>query len=233
MARLFVTSSGTGVGKTLVTAALCWQLRHAGRNAIGLKPVISGYDPQDEESDSAMILRSMGLGQDMAPLISPWRYRAPLAPMMAAQREGGMIAMEELAAFCSGKLPAALAKGEGEYRIVEGVGGVMVPLNERQTTLDWMEALHWPVLVTAGSYLGAISHALTAVDVLRTRALRVRALVVCESEESIGLDDTAAALEKFVTPDIPVVKIPRLPTTKEKWRHAPPLGWICDDEHHA
>ena len=163
----FITSSGTGIGKTLLTTSLCWQLRSKGRAVNALKPVISGYEEGDTQTDTAQILLSCGKKTDekMVNGISPWRFKAPLSPHMAAELEGQTLVLDELVDFC--KRRAAEAK---DILLVEGVGGVMVPLNSHALVLDWMQALGWPVILAVGSYLGAISHTLTSVEVLRSRA---------------------------------------------------------------
>jgi dethiobiotin synthetase len=86
----------------------------------------------------------------------------------------------------------------------------MVPLDDKHTVLDWMKALRVPVLVVAGSYLGTISHTLTALHVLAQRNLDIAAVVVSESEASgTTLDDTVAAIARFAQP-IDVIGVPRL-----------------------
>lgn len=224
MRRFFITSSGTGIGKTLVTTALCWQLRQAGKSVTALKPVISGYDPADSASDSALILRSCGVAptREAVECISPWRYRAPLAPNMAAALEGNPVEMDELVAFCSG--------GVGDYALVEGVGGVMAPVTDRHTMLDWMLALGWPVILVGGSYLGAIGHSLSALEVLRARGLTVAALVVSESaSRDVSLKDTVATLERFVPDGVDVVELPRLAHRDALWETVPQLSRIVND----
>jgi dethiobiotin synthetase len=247
MECFFITASGTGVGKTFVTASLCWQLRASGKKVTALKPVISGYDPDDFENDSAQLLESCGIEPASAVMetISPWRYRAPLAPPMAAAKEGRPVDMDALAEFCregysptfppsqvgeaSSTLPTCRARQRGEYIFVEGVGGVMAPLTDRHTVLDWMRLLGWPAILVGGSYLGAISHTLTALEVLKAATLPVRVLVVSASEGStVPLADTVATLEKYVPGTIPVVPIPRLPVGRDRWKQSPPLGWVCD-----
>jgi len=220
--QCFITSSGTNIGKTLVTTALCWQLRQSGKTVTALKPVITGYDPKDVQSDTALILESCGLPHSpaMAEAISPWRFAAPLAPnMAAAQEEKPPVDLEALVAFCQ--------EGRGDYTLVEGIGGVMSPINDRHTVLDWIGALGWPAIVMAGSYLGSISHALTAVEVVRARNVPVCAVVVSASESGVLLEDVVATLEKFLLPAVPVVKIPRLAAKGDLWKHVPPISWIC------
>ncbi|MCG8546580.1 MAG: dethiobiotin synthase, partial [Alphaproteobacteria bacterium] len=145
MKTLFVTSSGTGIGKTLVTAALCHQLRQAGTRVRALKPVISGFDAETEaESDTAVLLDSLGLplSPETIEPMSPWRFAAPLSPDMAAVREGRTLDYDAIVQFCRDA-----AGGPEDVVLVEGVGGVMVPLTERETVLDWMAAVGAPAAV--------------------------------------------------------------------------------------
>src|SRR6185437_8998899 len=126
--------------------------------------------------------------------ISPWRFAAPLSPDMAAAAEGKSVDFAALLADSRARIAA-----KPDVLLIEGVGGIMVPLDDRRTVLDWMEALALPVLLVAGSYLGTISHTLSAVDVLTRRGLKIAALVISESEGStVGLDVTIATLRRFV-----------------------------------
>lgn len=222
----FITGTGTCIGKTLVTTALCAQLRQQGKTVTALKPVVTGFNSEDAASDTALILQSCGLTPTPAMIntVSPWRFKAPLAPNLAAAKEGRSIAFDEVAAFC--REHAAL---ESDIVLIEGAGGVMAPLNDTHTALDLMQELAWPVILATASYLGAISHTLTAMEALHARRLPIRALVMSESDASaVTLDDTVAALSPFVPADIPLVKLPRLRVKSELWKHAPPISWICD-----
>ncbi len=203
---VFITGTGTGIGKTLVTAALCRQLRSRGCAVHALKPVISGYDPGDARSDTALILRALGKGVDEKAVvdISPWRFAAPLSPHMAAAREGGEIGLEEVTDFCRSRAGRNLL-------LIEGAGGVMTPLNMRHTMLDWIAALRCKAVLVAGSYLGSLSHALTALESLRARGVPVAGIVVSESEGSeVSLVETAATLREFTGNAMPICVIPRL-----------------------
>jgi len=217
---LFITSSGTGVGKTLVTASLAHQLRQAGRTARVLKPVISGFTAEAfDESDTAVLLQSQETppADDAVDRMSPFRFAAPLSPDMAAVRENRSIDFEALVTFCRDA-----AAGPEEITLIEGVGGVMVPLTERETVLDWMAALGAPCLLVVGSYLGTISHTLTAAGTLATRGLDISAIVISESEESpVPVPETAATIQRFL-PDIRIATVPRLPESKP-WLKAPDL----------
>jgi dethiobiotin synthetase len=226
MRPFFVTATGTDIGKTLVTTTLCWQLKEAGKTVTALKPVISGYDPKDTENDTALILQSLGVAPSpqVIEAISPWRYALALAPAMAAAKEGNPLDLLKLIAFCREHAEVA-----PDILLVEGAGGVMAPVADGKTALDWMTSLGWPVILVAGTYLGALSHTLTACEALKSRGIRLAALVLSESERStVGLDDTAQALGIFLPKTVPLVKIPRLAAEREKWLHMPPISWICD-----
>ena len=200
MKRFFITSSGTGVGKTYVTALLAKQLRARGLNVAALKPVISGYDAADAGSDTALLMAASG--EQYIERVSPWRFAAPLSPDMAAKREGKEIPFDALVAFCK--------KAEADIVLTEGVGGVMVPLNNTHTVRDWMETLAWPVILVGGTYLGAISHTLSAVEALRARGILLHALVLSESDESPVLPtETAATLARFLPEGLPIMLVPR------------------------
>jgi adenosylmethionine-8-amino-7-oxononanoate aminotransferase len=225
MERYFITGVGTGVGKTLVTTILCRQLTAEGREVAALKPVVSGFSDRDSESDPALIVRS--LGQSPTPeavaAIAPWRFAAPLSPHLAARREGRSIDLNELVAFCR----AHESRG---VLLVEGAGGIMTPIDSTQTVFDLIIALQYPVILVTGTYLGALSHTLTALSALRDAGPPIRALVVSDSEESIGLAETVESLEPFTGDDIPLISLPRLSGNHEaKLRRASSLIRICED----
>ncbi len=219
MRALFVTGTGTGVGKTVVAAALCRELRAMGRGVRALKPVISGWDSDDvPASDTGMLLTSLGapLTHEAVDAVSPWRFAAPLSPDMAAAREGRRLDVEAILAFCRA--------AEGDPLLIEGVGGVMVPLDDRHTVLDWMAALGIPALLVAGSYLGTISHTLTALAALRARAIPVAGLAISESPESpVPLAETRDTILRHAGP-LRTALLPRLPDGPAPWCAAPPLA---------
>jgi dethiobiotin synthetase len=209
MSAYFVTSTGTDIGKTFVTAGLIRYLREAGQNVHALKPVVSGYDSSVvETSDPAVLLKTLGreVTADEIESIAPWRFRAPLAPDLAAARENRAIDFDALVAFSRRAID-----GTSGILFIEGVGGIMVPLDARRTVLDWMAALNIPLLLVVGGYLGAISHTLTALDVLSQRRLKIAAIVVSESERNtVELDDTVASIARF-SEGVAVIGLPRLP----------------------
>ncbi len=209
MGALFVTATGTDIGKTFVAAGLIGHFRAAGRAVDAIKPVVSGFDPASARtSDPGVLLAALGRSLTSAEIdgISPWRFAAPLSPDLAARREGRAVDFKAVVEFSHRAVAA-----RRDVLLIEGVGGIMVPLDETHTVLDWMTALRLPLLVVAGSYLGTISHTLTALQVLARRNLEIAAVVVSESEGSATpLDDTVATIARFVDP-IEVIGLPRLP----------------------
>lgn len=207
MTGYFVTATGTDIGKTFVTAGLIRALKAQGRMVDALKPVISGFDSNDvAASDTSALLTALDQTPSAENIdrISPWRFQSPLSPDMAARRESRAIDLDQLVAFCRDRAATA-----ADMLLIEGVGGIMVPLDDTHTVLDWMAALGLPVLLVTGSYLGTLSHTLTALDVLQRRQLRVRAVVISESTGStVALDETAETIRRFAA-GIDLVTLPR------------------------
>lgn len=213
MSAIFITATGTDVGKTFVAASLIGHLRQMGRLVDAIKPVVSGFDPaQAAVSDPGVLLRALGLPVTPQEIdrISPWRFRAALSPDLAAMREGRSIDVDTVVAFCQ----SAIGQRQ-DILLIEGVGGVMVPLDEHRTVLDVMMALQLPLILVAGSYLGTISHTLTALDAVYRRGLIVLAVIVSETPGStVPLDDTVAAIARFAEPVIGLPRQPRQETQK-------------------
>lgn len=214
--RLFITGSGTEVGKTLVASVILHQLGKDGRPATAAKPVLSGFDPADAaDSDPALLLEASEKTPTDASIheTSPWRFREPLSPDMAAAREGETIDFQALVEHCR-RLPAPC--------LVEGIGGVMVPLDHSHTVVDWIEATAMPALLVGGSYLGTLSHILCAAAVLQQRSIPLAGVVVSESaEQPVPLDETVTTLRRFLPRDN-IQALPRL-SGPRAWHEAPNL----------
>jgi dethiobiotin synthetase len=205
----FVTSTGTDIGKTFVTAGLIRSLRDDNRAVDALKPVVSGYDSSVvETSDPAVLLTALGrpVSADEIGRLAPWRFRAPVSPDLAAARESRSIDFDALVDFSRAAINASTG-----VLFIEGVGGIMVPIDSERTVLDWMTALGIPLIFVVGGYLGTISHTLTALNVLGQRRLTIAAIVVSESERNpVELEDTVQSIARF-SDGVPVIGLPRLP----------------------
>ena len=208
MNAYFVTSTGTDIGKTFVTAGLVRHFKRSHRSVRALKPIVSGFDIAIAAvSDPGVLLDALDepISVEALKRISPWQFAAALSPDMAAAREGREIAFDDLVEFCRG----AMATNDGTL-FIEGVGGIMVPLDRDHTVIDWAKELELPLIVVTGSYLGTISHTLTSLDVIARADLKVAALVVNESGDgAVPIEETIATLRRF-TGQMPIATIPRV-----------------------
>ncbi|MDP2823565.1 MAG: dethiobiotin synthase [Sulfuritalea sp.] len=207
MGANFITGTGTDIGKTWLACALLRHWRAAGLAPAAFKPVLSGFDAlRPEPSDAGALLLALGRKPSTAELnaIAPWRFTAPLSPDMAAALEGRRIDFGALVDF----LRQAIAAPDRPL-LIEGVGGVMAPLDERHTVRDWIAASGLPCVLVAGSYLGSLSHTLTALEALQKVGAGVTAIAVNETPGStVALDATLETLSRFVA-GIPLVGIAR------------------------
>jgi len=202
---IFITATGTDVGKTFVVASLIRLLRQMGRTVDAIKPIVSGYDATlAAASDPGVLIGALGLpfSPEAIDRVSPWRFRAAVAPDLAARREGRSIDVDAVVAYCQGAI-----ERRPDILLIEGVGGIMVPLDDHRTILDVMMALRVPLMLVTGSYRGTISHTLTALDSLFRRDLNVLATIVNETPgSSMPLGDVVASIGRFTEP---VIGLPR------------------------
>jgi dethiobiotin synthetase len=202
---IFITATGTDVGKTQVVASLIRQFRQMGRSVDAVKPIVSGYDPaQAAASDTGILISALSLpfSPESIDRVSPWRFRAALSPDLAARQEERTIDVDAVVTFCQNAISQ-----RRDLLLIEGVGGIMVPLDGHRTSLDVMMALQLPLILVTGSYRGAISHTLTALDSLFRRDMNVLATIVSETPGSaLPLDDVVSAISRFTAP---VIGLPR------------------------
>ena len=178
---LFVTGTDTGVGKTIVCAALM----HRYRTTIPLrywKPIQTGIERNDDTAEVERLghcrpeeLRRAGV-----------RLPIPVSPHLAASRQGVTIALAAL-------VDPIVDTGEPVRWIVEGAGGVLVPVNDSETMADLMHLLRLPVIVVARSTLGTINHTLLTLEAVRRRTLHVAGIVMVGDRDA----DNRAAIERY------------------------------------
>jgi dethiobiotin synthetase len=167
---IFVTGTGTEVGKTVVAAAIARTLAAEGKRVAVFKPAVTGLD-EGVETDHALLRRASGSGQSDEQ-IAPYRYGPPASPHLAAALAGEEIDPERLR-------QAAQAAAEGADAIVcEGVGGLLVPLSPTYLVRDLAADLGYPLVVVAGPGLGTINHTLLTLEAARAAELAVAAVVL-------------------------------------------------------
>ncbi|MCZ8513136.1 dethiobiotin synthase [Paenibacillus filicis] len=170
---LFITGTDTNVGKTIVTAALAAALRADGMQVGIWKPVQSGAPIGSGVTDAERLV--LGAGLDERPeAIAPFSFRAPLTPVLAAKQEGVKLTLHML-----------LAAGEPLIRrydslLVEGAGGIAVPLTEDALVADLIARLGISAMIIARTGLGTINHTLLTVSLLRQRAIPIVGIVMNE-----------------------------------------------------
>jgi len=191
MRGLFVTGTDTGVGKTEVACALLAGARADGLDVVAMKPAQSGVSP-GEPSDADRLAAAAGAGEPME-LVCPYSFAAPLAPAVAARLAGVEISLPRLLATAR-----ALASRHGAL-LVEGAGGLLVPLGPRETYADLAQALGLPVLIVARAGLGTVNHTALTVEALRARRLAVAGVVLnrTSAEADPSEPHNAAEIERI------------------------------------
>lgn len=167
---LLVTGTDTGVGKTYVAAALARQLEAEGCRVAAMKPVETGCATEPAPTEDGVIL-ARATGQ-RSPRQALRRFRAPLAPAVAAELEGMTVELEEVAREIRREAEAA------DVVLVEGAGGLLSPMGWSWTALDLARALDAAALVVASDRLGCINHALLTIGTLEAAGVRVVGLVL-------------------------------------------------------
>jgi dethiobiotin synthetase len=209
---LFVAGAHTDIGKTHVACALIRAARARAIACDAFKPVLSGFDPaRAAVSDAGRLLTALGRPASDLDTVSPLRFAAPLAPPLAARREGARLMIADIESRCRAWLSASAA----DLKLLEGAGGLMSPIAEDATALDLPQRLALPSVLVGGAYLGAVSHVLTALEVLRTRRLPVLAVVVSEDADPAAPDFTETVeLVRSFAGDVPVIAAAR---RREDW----------------
>jgi dethiobiotin synthetase len=202
---LFVTATGTGVGKTVVAASILAALRARGERVAAFKPVVTGCDePVDPDwpPDDALLAAAAGVRPED---VTGARFGPPVSPHLAAELAGERLDP----ALLRGAFDARAA--EADTVIVEGVGGLLVPLARGYLVRDLAVDLELPLVVAASPGLGTINHTLLTLDAARAAGLRVAGVVLTPWPEqpSAMEDDNRATIARLG--DVEVATLPLLP----------------------
>jgi len=188
----FVTGTDTGVGKTVVACALVHALRAAGARVAAMKPVAAGAIPHGGRwvnEDTLALAQAAGIGPEGIDRVTPVLLREPMAPHIAAAREGRHVALSPIL-----DVVEALA-ASGDFVVVEGVGGFLVPLDDALDTGDLARALRLPVVLVVGLRLGCLNHALLTARAVAAAGLPLAGWVANEIDPAMGVpDENVAAL---------------------------------------
>ncbi|MCD4701356.1 MAG: dethiobiotin synthase [Candidatus Aegiribacteria sp.] len=198
MRGVFVTGTGTGVGKTLVAAGLLKALRDGGVSALPVKPVQTGCLEIDgilsaPDLEFSLKVADLSPGEDMKDLMCPFRYSPACSPHLAGRMNGVYADVDTIIE----KTDQLFDKCD--FLVAEGAGGVLVPLNDSEKMLDLMVELAWPVVLVARGDLGTINHSLLSLAVLKNAGLQIAAVVVNHLTEDVSIvtGDNPRAIAEF------------------------------------
>jgi dethiobiotin synthetase len=187
---IFVTGTDTGVGKTLVAAALLRALVAAGARAVGMKPVAAGIEPgADVNADVAALVAAGNIAAALSD-VNPFAFEPAIAPHVAAAAAGRAIDL--------GRIAAAYDRlaSRADFVVVEGAGGALVPLGEHDDMLDIAARLRLPVLLVVGVRLGCLNHALLSAVAIRARGLELAGWVANRIDPAMpAAAESVAALD--------------------------------------
>ena len=179
MQGVFITGTGTDVGKTYIGAAIARTLSAEGVNVIPRKPIESGCIRDGEElipQDAVALKQAAGFKGDLSE-VCPYRFEPPISPVRAAHLANKVLTTEQLVSIC-------LQGSEHGFTLVEGAGGFYSPLAENGLNADLAVALQLPVILVADDKLGALSNVLLNTEAIQMRGLQLAAVVLNEAQES-------------------------------------------------
>ncbi len=200
MNGFFITATDTGVGKTSVSCAIARYLVERDRDIRVCKPVETGVDILPVgESDAERLQWAARSGQEIS-AISPLRLDEPLAPLVSAKRNGVTVCYKTLTRQVKEQI-------EGHFSLVEGAGGLLVPLCEGQTIRDLATDLGLPLLVVIRPDLGTLNHSLLTFEAARSTGLEIAGYVINRMPENPGPAETTVAETLAAFTDVPCLGV--------------------------
>jgi dethiobiotin synthetase len=170
---IFITGTDTGVGKTFVAIGLLKAMKEMGYNVCPMKPVETGcgtFNGRLVPADALKLVCAIEADEPLK-LINPYRFKQPLAPAVAAELEGAVIRKQDIFSVYK-----QLSK-KYDLTIVEGAGGIMVPVYKKYLFLDLIKDLNLPVIIVARPGLGTINHTLLTIEAARNKGLRILGVI--------------------------------------------------------
>lgn len=196
MTSFFVCGTDTGVGKTVVTGLLAKTFLDQGYSVITQKWVQTGSKgfPQDISTHLKLMGKTKSYVKGLLDLVCPYVFKYPASPHLAAKLEGKKVEVRKI------KSDYKKLCGMFDIVIVEGVGGALVPLNEKTLLLDVVKELKIPVILVVGNKLGAINHTLLTAEAIKKRGLKITGVVFNEIDlrDKRIICDNIKTIEKFL-----------------------------------
>lgn len=225
----FVTGTDTGVGKTIVAAAILEAAKAQGKRTLAMKPIASGCDqtPEGLRNEDALMLQAAMTEQLAYDTINPIALEPAIAPHVAAQQAGKQLSAQRLVGFCRG-----MQIRPADLMLVEGAGGWRVPLNDRETYAAVPRELKLPVILVIPLKLGCINHAMLSVEAIQNDGLTVAGWVAnhpepetmsCEQETLSYLVNHIPAPCLGILPGLDDTPTERLPARLAEFLNIAPL----------
>jgi dethiobiotin synthetase len=211
---IFVTGTGTEVGKTVVAAVTAHSLAASGKAVAVFKPAVTGLD-EPGEADHELLRRAAGSAQSDEQ-IAPYRYRPPASPHLAAEMAGERIEPQVLLGA------AQAAASDADTLVCEGVGGLLVPLSGGYLVRDFAVDLGLPLAIAARPGLGTINHAMLTIEAARAAGLEVAVVVLTPWPESPGSIEESNRETIASLGEVRVETLPRLDLADPGSWPAPP-----------
>lgn len=195
----FITGTDTDAGKTLITEALLIKAKQQGLKTLGLKPVAAGglvRIPGSEQQGNDDAVKLMAASTVKLPYaqVNPVLFNEAIAPHIAAKNAGRNITVSGLTGFVRGALMVP-----ADLRLIEGAGGWMVPLNNREPLSALAKELKTPVILVIGMKLGCLNHALLTARAIRTDGLALAGWVATQVDEDMAcVDENLASLKSML-----------------------------------
>ena len=204
--NIFITSTGTNIGKTYCTVEILKEMLHRKVLFNAYKPILSGFNIFNiKDSDSYKILNINNKEPNIEDIreMTPWLFEKAIAPSIAAKKENKSLKYNDVFEWC-------LKKSDNNIiNIFEGAGGLMVPIEKIKTLLDLMKDLNSKVVLVVGNYLGSVSHTLSAIQNLQHANLQIINIFINENVNNDGIDikDTENLLRSSIKKKIIIRKV--------------------------
>ena len=199
--KIFITATDTGAGKTFVTANLIRLLLEQGISASAIKPVASGVSEDGINEDVEALMQAQQLNNPDQ--VNRYSFQLPASPNIAAAAEAQQIKPEELIAWCNGQAEKA------DLCLIEGVGGLMVPLSKTYLVSDWIADLHnCEVMLVVGARLGSINHALLTLAQLKQLGMTPAYIIINAIEDNTIAMQVENSIRPWLMPESRLIAIP-------------------------
>ncbi len=203
--NIFITSTGTNLGKTYCFVEILKELARRKIVINGYKPILSGFNFENiADSDSYKILETIKIEPKIEDIkeISPWLFKNPIAPSIAAIKENKSLKYKEVLKWCLKK------SNNSEINIFEGAGGIHVPIEGTKTILNLIQELKCKVVLIVGNYLGSVSHTISAIKNIQHENLEIINVIINQNiDNDINIEDTKSLINSVFESKVRIRKV--------------------------